>query len=382
MEKIFEIYIRTTPERLWAAITDPQIRAKYHFGAGVSSDWTPGSGVQLAHPRRHVRSPRARCWWSTRPAGWCRRMRALWGEDATGRGTSRVTWDIEPVADSCRLTVTHDQLREDATPAVRRLADDPVRPEDLAGDRRAADHARLADVRLTLFPCRGGPEHAHRPAIRRSTRSASPSPTRTGRWPSIRRVLGFNKRLDAPIGPARRWIMVGAPRGTATIALVAASPAVPAGVETGIRLTSRDVDADHEALRAAGVDAGDVLRWPGVPPMFAFRDPDGNGLEIIEASVMSGPDRGRAGRAGQELYRHAGEVARPGRLDLPGDARVGRVLRHPGAGQGDRHDRRAPVPQLVHGARRRHPQAAGQPNCGPRSASARATRSACTSPNG
>lgn len=96
-------------------------------------------------------------------------------------------------------------------------------------------------------------------------------------------VLGFSTRLDVPIGPGRRWITVGAPQGTATIALVAASPEVPAGVETGIRLTSRDVDADHEALRSAGVDAGDVLRWPGVPPMFAFRDPDGNGLEIIEA---------------------------------------------------------------------------------------------------
>jgi catechol 2,3-dioxygenase-like lactoylglutathione lyase family enzyme len=96
-------------------------------------------------------------------------------------------------------------------------------------------------------------------------------------------VLGFTTHLDVPIGPGRRWIMVGAPHGTATIALVAASPEVPAGVETGIRLTSRDVDADHEALRAAGVDAGDVLRWPGVPPMFAFRDPDGNRLEIIEA---------------------------------------------------------------------------------------------------
>jgi catechol 2,3-dioxygenase-like lactoylglutathione lyase family enzyme len=97
-------------------------------------------------------------------------------------------------------------------------------------------------------------------------------------------VLGFTTRLDVPIGPGRRWIMVGAPQGTATLALVAASAEVPAGVETGIRLTSRDVDADHEALRAAGVDAGDVLRWPGVPPMFAFRDPDGNGLEIIEAA--------------------------------------------------------------------------------------------------
>ena len=97
-------------------------------------------------------------------------------------------------------------------------------------------------------------------------------------------VLGFGKRLDVPIGPGRRWIVVGAPQGTATIALVAASAEVPAGVETGIRLVSRDVDTDHAALRAAGVDADDVLRWPGVPPMFAFRDPDGNGLELIEAA--------------------------------------------------------------------------------------------------
>jgi lactoylglutathione lyase len=99
-------------------------------------------------------------------------------------------------------------------------------------------------------------------------------------------MLGFGKRLDVPIGPGRRWIVVGAPQGTATIALVAASPHVPAGVETGIRLTSRHVDTDHAALRAAGVDADDVLRWPGVPPMFAFRDPDGNGLEIIEAAAQ------------------------------------------------------------------------------------------------
>src|SRR6202043_3363456 len=43
MEKVFEIYIKTTPERLWYAITDPEIRAKYNFGARVVSDWTPGS---------------------------------------------------------------------------------------------------------------------------------------------------------------------------------------------------------------------------------------------------------------------------------------------------------------------------------------------------
>ena len=50
MEKVFEIYIRTTPERLWEAITDPEIRSKYNFGAGVDSDWTPGSRFEMGAP--------------------------------------------------------------------------------------------------------------------------------------------------------------------------------------------------------------------------------------------------------------------------------------------------------------------------------------------
>jgi hypothetical protein len=86
------------------------------------------------------------------------------------------------------------------------------------------------------------------------------------------------------MGSGRRWIEV-APAGASTsIALVAAHEGVPAGVETGIRLTALHVDANHAALRERGVDADDVLRWEGVPPMFAFRDQDGNGLEIVEQS--------------------------------------------------------------------------------------------------
>ncbi|MGH9058622.1 MAG: ArsR/SmtB family transcription factor, partial [Acidimicrobiales bacterium] len=50
MEKVFEIYIRTTPERLWEAITDPEIRAKYNFGAAVHSDWRPGSRLEMGAP--------------------------------------------------------------------------------------------------------------------------------------------------------------------------------------------------------------------------------------------------------------------------------------------------------------------------------------------
>ena len=118
MEKVFEIYIRTTPERLWEAITDPAIRAKYHFGAGVESDWTPGSRYALSTPAPTARSPKARTSSSSRRAGSCRPCTPLWSEDAEREGTSRVTWEIEPVGDSCRLTVTHDQLSDDAPPEL------------------------------------------------------------------------------------------------------------------------------------------------------------------------------------------------------------------------------------------------------------------------
>jgi lactoylglutathione lyase len=96
-------------------------------------------------------------------------------------------------------------------------------------------------------------------------------------------ALGFEKRLDVPMGGGRRWIEVAPPGGLTTIALVSAHDGVPAGVETGIRFTTPDADALHADLRARGVDADEVLRWPGVPPMFAFRDQDGNGLEIVES---------------------------------------------------------------------------------------------------
>jgi uncharacterized protein YndB with AHSA1/START domain len=115
MEKVFEIYIKTTPERLWDAITDPELRWKYNFGVAVHSDWKPGStykgiprqqpgltisegeNLEVDPPRRLVQS-----------------FRALWSDEVQQEGTSRVTWEIEPIGDSCRLTVTHDQLREGA----------------------------------------------------------------------------------------------------------------------------------------------------------------------------------------------------------------------------------------------------------------------------
>ncbi len=114
MEKVFEIYIKTTPERLWEAITDREMRRKYWFGVGVNSDWTPGSRYEGVHPQAPSAIFEGANLEVDPPRRLVQSFKALWSEEAIREGTSRVTWEIEPVGDSCRLTVTHDQLREDA----------------------------------------------------------------------------------------------------------------------------------------------------------------------------------------------------------------------------------------------------------------------------
>jgi uncharacterized protein YndB with AHSA1/START domain len=114
MEKVFEIYIKTTPERLWEAITDSEMRRKYNFGVGVASDWTPGSRYEGVHPMVPGTLLEGENLKVDPPRRLVQSFLAQWSEDIKREGTSRVTWEIEPVGDSCRLTVTHDQLREDA----------------------------------------------------------------------------------------------------------------------------------------------------------------------------------------------------------------------------------------------------------------------------
>ena len=114
VEKIFEIYIRTTPQRLWEAITDTEIRSKYHFGSRITSDFTPGSRFEQRTPDGEHLLGEGQNVEVDPPHRLVQTMVALWGDDVKSEGTSRVTWDIEPVGDSCRLTVTHDQLREGA----------------------------------------------------------------------------------------------------------------------------------------------------------------------------------------------------------------------------------------------------------------------------
>jgi uncharacterized protein YndB with AHSA1/START domain len=114
MEKVFEIYIKTTPERLWEAITDSEMRRQYSFGVGITSDWTPGSRYEAVHPGAGVAISAGENLEVDPPRRLVQSFMALWSEDVKREGTSRVTWEIEPVGDSCRLTVTHDQLRDGA----------------------------------------------------------------------------------------------------------------------------------------------------------------------------------------------------------------------------------------------------------------------------
>jgi lactoylglutathione lyase len=96
--------------------------------------------------------------------------------------------------------------------------------------------------------------------------------------------LGFEVRRDLPMGGGGRWLQVAVPGGETTIALVVDGDGFPLGLKTGITLTTSDAEADHADLAARGVEVDELLRWPGVPTMFAFRDQDGNELRIIQAS--------------------------------------------------------------------------------------------------
>ena len=98
--------------------------------------------------------------------------------------------------------------------------------------------------------------------------------------------LGFEVRLDVPMGDGGRWVQVAPPGGRVPVALVAAGDGAPVGVDTGITFATADAEADHVKLAWAGVDVDPLLRWPGVPPMFILRDPDGNQLKVMETATV------------------------------------------------------------------------------------------------
>jgi len=94
--------------------------------------------------------------------------------------------------------------------------------------------------------------------------------------------LGFEKRLDARVSENFRWVTVAAPGASTSVALI---PNPNTGADTGIRFFVPDAEVEYAAMRERGIDTGDMLRWPGVPAMFEFKDPDGNKFEIVEGTA-------------------------------------------------------------------------------------------------
>lgn len=95
--------------------------------------------------------------------------------------------------------------------------------------------------------------------------------------------LGFETRFDAELQEGFRWIEVVPPGATTSIAIIKEGDDLPSGVDTGLRLITPDAKVAYEAVAAAGGQVGELLDWPDVPLMFAFRDFDGNRLYVSEA---------------------------------------------------------------------------------------------------
>jgi uncharacterized protein YndB with AHSA1/START domain len=119
MEKVYEIFIKTTPDRLWEAIIDPEIRAKYNFGGAVYSEWKVGAPISIDVKQAGVHLGDGEVLEFDPPRRLVHTMAAQWDDDVKAEGTTQVTWEIEPVSDdSCQLTLTHDHMREGANSQI------------------------------------------------------------------------------------------------------------------------------------------------------------------------------------------------------------------------------------------------------------------------
>ena len=151
MEKVYEIFIKTTPERLWEAIIDPEIRAKYNFGAAVYSDWKVGAPISVDVKQHGVHLGEGEVLEVDPPRRLVHTMAALWDDDVTAEGVSQR--DVGDRDGGRRLVPSDAHPRPDARRRqladLRRLADDPLGPQDLARDGRAAHHARIDSLQLT-----------------------------------------------------------------------------------------------------------------------------------------------------------------------------------------------------------------------------------------
>jgi uncharacterized protein YndB with AHSA1/START domain len=117
---VFSIYIRTTPERLWEAITSPEFTQRYYHGSMVESDWRPGSPMVYRMPDGSTAIDGA-VLEADPPRRLVTTTRFLFDETAAGERPSRVTWEIEPAGPACKLTLVHDDF--DGNTAAYRITE-------------------------------------------------------------------------------------------------------------------------------------------------------------------------------------------------------------------------------------------------------------------
>jgi uncharacterized protein YndB with AHSA1/START domain len=104
---VHAIYIKTTPERLWQALTDPELTKRYYFGGGVESEWKPGSRYEFRHGQDGSLQIEGDVLEAEPPRRLVMSFKAVWDDDVRQDAPSRLTMEIEPMGDACRLTVVH-----------------------------------------------------------------------------------------------------------------------------------------------------------------------------------------------------------------------------------------------------------------------------------
>lgn len=110
--KVFRVYIRATPERIWEALTKTEFTQKYFYGTSVESTYEVGAQI-LSYGRDGTLQRDGEVLESDPPRKLVTTWRALWDAECAAEPASRVTFEIEPTEPGiCQVTVVHDQLEK------------------------------------------------------------------------------------------------------------------------------------------------------------------------------------------------------------------------------------------------------------------------------